>query len=94
MTTSPTKMGTTNQNRYILLLINRYFELLPLTRIFTGNNIVTGYYTVTVIVTMIVTMGVSWLLEYNLAVPVQRPQILLANPLKKTHNNTVLRENR
>lgn len=43
--------------RYILLLINRYFELLPLTRIFTGNNIVTGYYMVTVIVTMIVTIG-------------------------------------
>lgn len=79
---------------YILLLINCYFELLPFTRIVTGNYIVTSYYMVTVIVTIIVTMGVSWLMEYNLAAPVQRPQMLLANPFKKTHNNTVLRENR
>ena len=79
---------------YILSLINCYFELLPLTRIVTGNDIVTSYYMVTVIVTIIVTMGVSWVIEFNLAVPVQQPQISLANPFKKTHNNTVLRENR
>ena len=58
---------------YVLLLINRYFELLPLTRIFTGNNIVTGYYTVTVIVivivivTMIVTIGVLFPLKLYFA---------------------------
>ena len=93
MITSPTKMETTNQNRYILLPIVT-FNCYPLTRIFTGNNIVTGYYMVTVIVTMIVTIGVSWMMEYNFAVLVPRPQMLLANPFKKTHNKAVLRENR
>ena len=80
-------------HRYILLPIVT-LNCYPLTRIFTGNNIVTGYYTVTVIVTMIVTIGVSWVRKYNLAVPAQQLQITLANPLVKTHNKTVLRENR
>ncbi len=56
MITSQTKMATTNQHRYILLPIVT-FNCYPLTRIFTGNNIVTGYYMVTVIVTIIVTVG-------------------------------------
>lgn len=56
MNTSPTKMETNNQNRYILLPIVT-FNCYPITRIFTGNDIVTGYYMVTVIVTIIVTVG-------------------------------------